>query len=235
MIKMNYKAVMKPLIDLPDIISLYLSEQPLPIVGINAAKLVPLGVINQRLAAYRKNDFSWTENIYIPDQWALNDIDRMKLAEIAEKFIPLDALCVCYMTAEVGYGAFTRLPIKKGGILLYSGIIKPYNREKLYYGMGAGEQFVIDGQHMSGFADLFQDLYEPGLDTAPFNSDVAQNNFTAKTLSLSCGTITLLEAKHDIAPLTQCGVSYGALFWKMQDKLHGIKKIFFDKNGRQLV
>jgi hypothetical protein len=222
---------MKELMALPPITTINFAEKPLPLCGLSSVKKLSLAEINQRFSLYRAHQFIWNENIYIPDEWEINSIDKMKLDEIAEKFIPIDKLCACFMHKEVGYGVYTLQPIDKGSILLYSGIIKKFAREKLYYGMQAGENYVVDGQRMSGFADLFQDLYEPTLDTIESYQEIARNNFTAKSLVLSCGAITLLEANTDIPVLTQCGVSYGALFWKMQERLHQIKKKFFSLQG----
>lgn len=200
--------------------------------GIGSIKKLTLSEINARLSAFRQCEFTWSENIYIPDEWEINDIDQFKLNEISEKLIPLDSLCVCFMDAETGYGVYTTHKVPQGSLILYSGIIKKFAREKLYYGMAAGESFVVDGQCQSGFADLFQDLFEPKLDRREFSQEVACNNFIAKTLSLSCGSIPLLEAAIDIPPLSQCGVSYGKQFWEMQYKLHTKQKRFYSLSGK---
>lgn len=221
---------MKELISLPSVTSIYFSDKPLPLCGINAVTPLPLKEINQRLSEYRRVAFTWTNNILIPDDWVMNAIDQMKLEEIAEKMVLDDSLCVCFMDEETGYGVYTLRPVKQGSILLYSGIIKKFAYEKLYYGMQAGQDYIVDGRECSGFADLFQDLYEPSIDPMEF-SGAASNNFTAKTLSLSCGGIPLLEANKDIPALTQCGVSYGIRFWDMQERLHHKRKQFYSLQG----
>jgi hypothetical protein len=221
---------MKALTTLPAIEFLQFAGKPLPICGLGAIEKLSEQEASQRISIYRGNTFTWTENIFIPDEWALNKIDQLKLDEITEKLIPLDMMCACFLNAETGYGVYTTQTISKGSVILYSGIIKEFKHEKLHYGMQAGPQYVIDGATMSGFADLFQDLYEPSLDASDNPRLLAHNNFTAKTLTLSCGAITLLEASIDIPPLTQCGVNYGTQYWKMQYKHYQLKKHFYPAN-----
>lgn len=222
---------MKELMALPKLEYVNYAPQPLPLCDVAIIRPLPLSDMNDHISIYRGSAFTWTENIWIPDEWVINNIDQMKLDEIGEKLIPWEAFCACHMNDEVGHGVYTLQAIPRGDILLYSGIIKPYEHQELHYGMQTGGGYVVDGQAMSGFADLFQDLYEPSLDAVDWAGKAAVNNFTAKTLALSCGTVTLLEAKSDILPRVQCGVSYGAQFWKMQYMLHNVQKRFFTEQG----
>lgn len=222
---------MKTLLSISSRAPIYFANKPLPQCTKDDCKLLSQTEINQIMSKHRNLDFTWDSDVLIPDTWQLTEADHEKICALKSKIIAEEQLVVCYIDKQVGYCVYARTVIKKGSILFYSGEVKPYNNEKLIYGMDAKNNNVQDAEKNGNFTSLFQDLYDTAVPLTDFPFAVACNNFEAKLLQLSCGSVVYLEAAVDILPNTQCGVSYGRKYWEIISFCKQIQKQYFTTRG----
>lgn len=192
----------------------------------------------------RGKDFQFSNNIVFSNEIKLTSDDHEKISALQEKLISADSFVICNMGVS-GYGVYTTQQIAKGRILFYTGEYKPLNpSDKMPYGLKAGVSvnFGVDAEKTGGIASFFQDLFpllsdkSQSVKTLLAYSDVATNNFVAKELTLSFGSLPYLETICDIKPYIQCGLKYSASYWNAVYFLNGgQERLFYNNRGHVIT